>query len=71
MVKAEIAVEEHHGPVIRLTCGDTTVAVYLLDETAISVNPLGEYGIDVSGDWAKFKTAIKVEEWRHEKLARY
>ena len=58
MIKAEIDVDKQDGPVVRLTCGDTTVSLYIMDETATSVNHLGEWGIEVSGSWPAFKAAV-------------
>ena len=55
---AEIDVDPQHGPVVRVTVGETTVAVYLMDETGVVTKLDGQYGIEVHGNWPVFKSAM-------------
>ena len=55
---AEVDVDPQHGPIVRVTVGETTVAVYLMDQTGVVTKDEGQYGLEVHGTWPKFKASI-------------
>jgi hypothetical protein len=58
MIAAEVLVDGQHGPVVRVSCGGSTVSVYLMDETGTVTSEVGQYGVEVSGPWVEFKNAL-------------
>lgn len=58
MMHAEVFVDHQHGPAVRVAWGDTTICLWLMDETAIVTNANGQFGIEVSGPWHEFKSAL-------------
>jgi len=54
-IKAEIEVDHQHGPIVRLTVNNVSVAVYLLAETGIATTKEGAFGIEVTGSWPTFR----------------
>lgn len=60
MNKAEVDYDPQHGPIVRVTIDRTTVAVYLLDETAVGVTPEGlTFGMEVKGPWHLFRDSLR------------
>ena len=59
-IKAEVETDQQHGPIVRVTFGDTIVAVYLVDETAVVTSNNGQYGLETCGSWTEFKASCKI-----------
>lgn len=62
-VHAEIEVDAQHGPIMRVSVGDTSIAVYLMAETGVVTNSDGsQYGIEIGGAWHKFRASYHPRE---------
>lgn len=57
-VRAEVGVDQQHGPTVRVEVGDTVVTIYLMDETGGVLTDAGRCGIEVSGPWHLFRDAV-------------
>jgi len=69
MIKAEVAVDHQHGPIVRVAVGDYSVAVYLMDETGILTGTGrdgGQAQIKVHGPWNEFRAAMISSLSHHE-----
>ena len=60
-IDVTLEVDRQHGPIVRVTHSGITVAIYLLDETAVVTTKKGQYGIEVTGPWKEVKQAIMKE----------
>ena len=56
--KIDVEKDNQHGPIVRVEIDGQSVAVYLMDETAVVTTAQGQYGCEVHGNWRQFKTDL-------------
>ena len=57
-LNAQVLIDPHHGPCVRIEFGPVVVSVWLIHETATVSHQYGDYGLVVSGPWHDVRTAF-------------
>ena len=56
--RAEVGTDDQFGPYVRFYVQDVQITVWIADETGGLVGNAGAAGIEVNGDWPKFKRQL-------------